>query len=103
MHKDQFVFAKLVEFLDQDHFNYLVSKYDGDKYVKSYTFWNQLLTMMLGQRYVPYGWQFPGKNFFVTSIKSARLNIFGMISRVNVYHGFTSRQSIKVGECGGIY
>ena len=47
------------------------------------------------QGYVPYGWQFPGENVFVPSMKSARLNIFGMVSRDNAYHGFTSRQSIK--------
>lgn len=47
------------------------------------------------QGYVPYGWQFPGENVFVPSMKSARLNIFGMLSRNNVYHGFTSRQGIK--------
>ena len=47
------------------------------------------------QGYVPYGWQFPGENVFVPSMKSARLNIFGMINRDNVYHGFTSRQGIK--------
>lgn len=47
------------------------------------------------QGYVPYGWQFPSENVFVPSMKSARLNIFGMINRDNVYHGFTSRQSIK--------
>ena len=49
MHKDPFVFSQLVQFLDRNHFNYLVRKYDGDKYVKSYTCWNQLLTMMFGQ------------------------------------------------------
>lgn len=47
------------------------------------------------QGYVPYGWQFPGENVFVPSMKSARLNIFGMINRNNDYYGFTSRQSIK--------
>lgn len=47
------------------------------------------------QGYVPYGWQFPGENVFVPSMKSARLNIFGMINRDNVYCGFTSRQGIK--------
>ena len=47
------------------------------------------------QGYVPYGWQFPGEDVFVPSMKAARLNIFGMISRDNVYHGFTSRQGIK--------
>lgn len=46
------------------------------------------------QGYVPYGWQFPGEDVFVPSLKSARLNIFGMITRSNIYHGFTKRQSI---------
>lgn len=49
MFKDPFVFAQLVQFLDRNHFNYLVRKYGGDKYVKSYTCWNQLLTLMYGQ------------------------------------------------------
>ena len=49
MYKDKFIFAQLVEFMDRNRFNYLVKKYGGDKYVKSYTCWNQLLTMMFGQ------------------------------------------------------
>ena len=49
MHKDPFVFSQLIQFLDRNHFNYLVRKYDGDKYVMSYTCWNQLLTMIFGQ------------------------------------------------------
>ena len=49
MHKDQFVFSQLVQFMNRNHFNYLVRKYEGDKYIKSYTCWNQLLTMMFGQ------------------------------------------------------
>lgn len=49
MLKDKYVFAQLVRFLDNDKFRHLVDKYEGDKYVKSYTCWNQLLTMMLGQ------------------------------------------------------
>ena len=49
MHKDKFVFAQLTQFLDRNHFNYLVKKYSGDKYIKSYTCWNQLLTMIFGQ------------------------------------------------------
>lgn len=49
MHKDKFVFAQLTRFLDRNHFNYLIKKYEGDKYIKSYTCWNQLLTMMFGQ------------------------------------------------------
>ena len=49
MHKDPFVFSQLVQFLNRSKFNRVVAKYDGDKYVKSYTRWNQLLTMMFGQ------------------------------------------------------
>ena len=29
MFKDKFVFAQLVEFMDRNHFNYIVRKYDG--------------------------------------------------------------------------
>ena len=49
MKKDRFVFAQLTDFLDRNHFNYLVRKYDGDKYVKHFTCWNQLLVLMFGQ------------------------------------------------------
>ena len=49
MHKDKYVFAQLVSFLDRNHFNYLVRKYGGDKYVKFFSCWNQLLTLIFGQ------------------------------------------------------
>uniref|UniRef100_UPI0012E351F3 DUF4372 domain-containing protein n=1 Tax=Prevotella corporis TaxID=28128 RepID=UPI0012E351F3 len=46
MYKDKYVFAQLVSFLDRNHFNYLVRKYGGDKYVKFFSCWNQLLTLI---------------------------------------------------------
>ena len=49
MHQDKFIFAQLVSFLNRNHFNYLVRKYEGDKYVKFFSCWNQLLTLMFGQ------------------------------------------------------
>lgn len=49
MNRDKYVFAQLVSFMDRNHFNYLVRKYDGDKYVKHFTCWNQLLSLMFGQ------------------------------------------------------
>lgn len=49
MNKDPYIFSQLVQFMDRNHFNYLVRKYEGDKYVKSFSCWNQLLTMMFGQ------------------------------------------------------
>lgn len=49
MHKDKFVFSQLVSFLDRNKFNYIVRIYLGDKYVKHFTCWNQLLALMFGQ------------------------------------------------------
>ena len=49
MNQDKYVFAQLVAFLDRNHFNYLARKYDGDRYVKHFTCWNQLLALMFGQ------------------------------------------------------
>lgn len=49
MFQDKFVFAQIVSLLDRNHFNYLVRKYDADRYVKHFTCWNQLLTLMFGQ------------------------------------------------------
>ena len=49
MNKDKYVFAQLIEFLDNNKFRHLVDKYDGNRYVKHFTCWNQLLAMMFGQ------------------------------------------------------
>jgi len=49
MFQDKFVFAQLASFLDRNHFNYLVRKYEGDRYVKNFTCWNQLMALMFGQ------------------------------------------------------
>ena len=49
MFQDKFIFAQLVYFLNRSKFNRIVSKYDGDKYVKHFTCWNQLLALMFGQ------------------------------------------------------
>ena len=49
MFQDKFVFSQLTAFLNRNHFNYLVRKYGGDKYVKYLTCWNQLLALMFGQ------------------------------------------------------
>ena len=49
MNQGQYVFSQLVGHLDRNHFNYLARKYDGNKYVKRFSCWNQLLAMMFGQ------------------------------------------------------
>jgi hypothetical protein len=45
----KYVFAQLIEFLPQKTFQRIVMKYEGDKYIKSFSCWNQLLIMMYGQ------------------------------------------------------
>ena len=49
MNKDKYVFAQLIEFLDNNKFRHFVDKYDGNRYVKHFTCWNQLFAMMFGQ------------------------------------------------------
>ena len=49
MNKSKYVFAQLIEFLNNDKFRRLVDKYDGNRYVKHLTCWNQLLALMFGQ------------------------------------------------------
>ena len=49
MKKGSYVFAQMVKVLDEFAFLRIVKKYDGDKYVKHFSCWNQLLTLMFGQ------------------------------------------------------
>ena len=49
MYNSKYIFSQLTLFLDRNHFNFLVRKYNGDSYVKSFTCWNQLLVLMFGQ------------------------------------------------------
>jgi len=49
MHQGRYVFTQLVEFLPRKHFEWLVTKYEGNKYVKSFSCWNHLLVLLFGQ------------------------------------------------------
>ncbi len=49
MNQDKYVFAQLTAFLNRTQFNNFVRQYDGNRYVKQFTCWNQLLAMMFGQ------------------------------------------------------
>lgn len=49
MNKGSYVFSQMVKALDEFVFLRIVKKYDGDKYVKHFSCWNQLLTLMFGQ------------------------------------------------------
>jgi len=49
MNQGKYVFAQIVEFLPQRIFDKLVYQYGGNKYVKHFSCWNQLLCMLFGQ------------------------------------------------------
>ena len=49
MHKGKYVFAQLLDLIDKDVFLRLANKYDGNRYVKQFTCWNQLAVLMFGQ------------------------------------------------------
>ncbi|MEA4995958.1 MAG: IS4 family transposase [Petrimonas sp.] len=49
MNKEKYVFAQLISFLNEDKFRRIVDKYQGNRYVKHLTCWNQLLALMFGQ------------------------------------------------------
>ena len=49
MNQGKYVFAQLVEFLDNDCFERIVRKYDGNKGIRGFSCWNQLLMMLFGQ------------------------------------------------------
>lgn len=49
MNYGKYVFAQIIEFLPQRIFDNIVEKYEGNKYIKHFTCWNQLLVMVFGQ------------------------------------------------------
>ncbi|WP_320051689.1 IS4 family transposase [uncultured Acetobacteroides sp.] len=49
MNSGTYIFKQLCQFLPEDYFEYLVNKYDGNKYIKSFTCWNHFLVMLWAQ------------------------------------------------------
>jgi hypothetical protein len=49
MNQGKYVFSQIIGFLPQRVFDDFVAKYSGNKYVKHFNCWNQLLCMVFGQ------------------------------------------------------
>ncbi len=49
MNQGKYIFAQLTDFLPRRVFDRIVKKHDGNKYVRSFTCWNQMLCMVFGQ------------------------------------------------------
>jgi hypothetical protein len=52
MIQGKYVFAQLIEFLPGRFFDGIVEKYKGNRYVKHFTCWNQLLVMIFVEKTV---------------------------------------------------
>ena len=49
MNQGQTVFAQLIKFLSHDEFDRCVHRYDGNRYTKSFSCWDQFLAMAFAQ------------------------------------------------------
>jgi len=49
MNQGKYVFAQLTEFLPRRVFDRIADKYSGNKHVRTFTCWNQMLCMVFGQ------------------------------------------------------
>jgi len=49
MNQGKYIFAQLTEFLPRRVFDRIVQTHSGNKYVRSFTCWNQMLCMIFGQ------------------------------------------------------
>jgi len=49
MNQGKYIFAQLTDFLPRRVFDTIVAKYDGNKKVRTFTCWNQMLCMIFGQ------------------------------------------------------
>ena len=49
MNQGKYIFAQLTEFLPRRVFDCIVNNHNGNKYVRSFTCWNQMLCMVFGQ------------------------------------------------------
>jgi len=49
MNQGKFIFAQLTDFLPRRIFDRIVQNHEGNKYVRTFTCWNQMLCMVFGQ------------------------------------------------------
>ncbi len=49
MNQGKYIFSQLTEFLHRRIFDGIVKNHEGNKYVRSFTCWNQMLCMVFGQ------------------------------------------------------
>jgi len=49
MNQGKYIFAQLTEFLPRRTFDRIVKEHNGNKYIRTFTCWNQMLCMVFGQ------------------------------------------------------
>jgi hypothetical protein len=71
MNKGRYVFRQMCDFLPTDKIEWIIEKYNGDRYTKTFSCWQHLLVMILAQlwqcRSLPRRF---GKSLLTSTLKS---------------------------------
>jgi hypothetical protein len=112
MNQGKYVFAQIIEFLPKRIFDRLVDKYDGSKYVEHFSYWHQLLCMLIGQltnreslrdlivtmsahKNISYHLGF-GKSVTRSNLSKANRNRSKKIFEELAFHKMTSNNNIRI-------
>ncbi len=87
-----YIFNQITQWLPRDHFEWLVKKFKGNAYVKGYTCWNHLLTMIWAQLTARRSLRDIETSLRAHSDKTYRMGIGKSVSRNNIAHANASRE-----------
>ena len=91
MPQTPFIFNQLTSYLPRDHFEYLVKKYNGNAYLKSYSCWNHLLVMIWAQLSSRHSLRDLEMSLRAHSDKTYRMGIGRSVSRTNIAYANSKR------------
>ena len=73
MNKGRYVFRQMCDFLPTDKIEWIIEKYNGDRYTKTFSCWQHLLVMILAQL-----WQCRSLRVLVNVLNSQRGKLYQM-------------------------
>ena len=73
MNKGRYVFRQMCDFLPNDKIEWIIEKYNGDRYTKTFSCWQHLLVMILAQL-----WQCRSLRVLVNVLNSQRGKLYQM-------------------------
>lgn len=73
MNKGRYVFRQMCDFLPSDKIEWIIEKYNGDRYTKTFSCWQHLLVMILAQL-----WQSRSLRVLVNVLNSQKAKLYQM-------------------------